>query len=351
MRRPAVAFLLFAITVMTACSAPPSTSATSAPTVSATPGLTLEQVVELARKEGKLAISDSSPEAQFGPVIAAFKQKYPFIEVQHLSQASAEAIQRMTQEVNANIPATADVVIGGLAQLGVPEQQGLLLETPWDKLGVAPALVGSNAQVKALGALTVFVYNTTLVKDADVPKTWDDLASDKWKGKVGLFATGDIAADLSLSIGEPKATDLWTKLVQQSTLYATPPDVATKVASGEVSIGLVRIQQARAQVQRRAPVAVKIPEPAPFSTLAAVTPKTAKNPNAARLYIQWLTTPEGANTYEKATLRGNPLVSGSDAANDVRGITIVTWDAKRQTVEERARLEAKFLQIAQRGGR
>ena len=329
--------------VVGACAGPAAPQA--APTVAP---LTLEQLVEAAKKEGKVLVADSSPEAQFTPVIAAFKLKYPGVEVQQLSQSSAEAIQQMTAEVQANRASTTDVLIGGLAQLSVPEKDGLLLDTNWSGVGISPELIASPAQLKAVGALTVFVYNKTQVTGADIPKTWDDFAAAKWKGKTAIFPTGDIAADLSLPWGEARTTEYWTKLVAQSTLAPTPPDVANKVAAGEFAIGLARIQHARAQIARGAPLGFVVPNPAIFSVLSAVIPKTAAHPNAARLFIAWLASIDGANAYEKATFRGNALVAGSQAAADVKGLDLVTWDPKKQSVEERAKLEAKYLQITQR---
>lgn len=339
------ALLAILALVIGACTAAPSVSApTEAP-------LTLAQVFEKAKSEGKVIVSDSTPEAQFAPVAAAFKAKYPGVDVQQLSQASAEAIARMTQETQAGVAASADVLIGGLAQLKVPEGQSLLLTTDWAALGLAKELIDSPAQVKAVGALTVFPYNTNLVKEADLPKTWEDLLADKWRGKIAIFAAGDMGADLAISWGEKKATDFWTQLVQRSVLISTPPEVANKVAAGEFPIGIARIQHARAQTARKAPVGHVVPNPALFSTLSAVIPKTATHPFAARLFISFLASTEGANAYEKSTLRGNPLVSGSDAAKDLKGLPLVTWDSKAQSVEERARLESVFLQITQRGGR
>ena len=331
------------VTLLAACAAPAATPAQ--PVASK---LTLEQVSATAKTEGKVLVSDSTPDQQFAPVIVAFKAKYPGIDVQQLSQSSAEAIQQMTAEVQVNRTATTDVLIGGLAQLSVPEKDGILLATDWAALGLGKDLIASPAQVKAVGALTVFIYNKSQVAEKDAPRTWDDLLDPKWKGKLAIFPTGDIAADLTMPLGEAKATDLWTKLVAQSTIIATPPDVANKVAAGEFAVGVVRIQHARAQVARGAPVAYVVPNPAVFSVLSGVIPKTAAHPNAARLFIAWLASVEGANAYEKATLRGNPLVSGSQAATDTKGLDLVTWDVQKESIDDRARLEAKFLQISQR---
>jgi iron(III) transport system substrate-binding protein len=331
---------------MVAAVAMPAGQAASAPAGPA--ALTLDQVVEGARREGKVLVSDSSPELQFARVIVAFRQKYGFLEVQQLAQSSAEAIGRMTQEVSAGRPATSDVVIGGLAQLSLAEKQGLLQQTPWTSMTVTKELIQSARQVKVAGALTVLVYNRNQVAESDVPRAWEDLLADRWRGKVAIFPAGDIGADLSIAWNEQRATEFWTRLVQQSTLISTPPEVANRVAAGEFAIGIARVQHARAQQARGAPVAFRIPNPAVYSVLTAVIPKNASHPNAGRLYIAWLGSTEGANVYEKATLRGNPFVTGSDAANDVRGLTLVSWNPRAQNVEERGRLEQKFLQLTQR---
>jgi iron(III) transport system substrate-binding protein len=52
----------------------------------------------------------------------------------------------------------------------------------------------------------VQAYNTQAVKKEDLPKTWEDLANPKWKGKLGIEQEdSDWLAGQFAELGEAKA--------------------------------------------------------------------------------------------------------------------------------------------------
>jgi iron(III) transport system substrate-binding protein len=157
-----------------------------------------------------------------------------------------------------------------------------------------------------------------------------------------------IGTDLAGVWGEQKAIDFWTKLVQNSVTIPTAPDVGTRVAAGEFPVGVTRIQFARLNKAKSAPVDFVIPDPVPFPVLGAAIPRTAAHPNAGRLFIQWLETPDGANAYEKNTMRGNPFLPGTNEAKAVEGLKLAFWDGNPATTKDRVALADKFTKIAQR---
>jgi iron(III) transport system substrate-binding protein len=336
---------ILSLMVLVACS-PAAPAATTAPSATAAP-LTTDSVVKAAQAEGKLFVSDSSPEASFAPVLAAFKAKYPFIETQFLSMGGTDIIQRLRQEAQAKQP-SVDVAIGGADQFSLLDQENNILHTDWAALGVPATVILSPAQVKAVGVLTIIFYNTSLVPTANAPKTWEDLLDPKWKGRIAVPVDNSIATDLSIVWGEQKTVDYWTRLVQNSVTIATAPEVGTRVAAGEFPLGVTRIQFARSNKAKGAPVDFVIPDPVPFPILTAASPATAAHPNAGRLFIQWLSTPEGADTYEKYNLRGNPFLPGTSEAQAVNGLHLAYWDGNPATTAQRVALADKFTEIAQR---
>ncbi len=90
---------------------------------------------------------------------------------------------------------------------------------------------------------TVFVYNPTQVKAADVPASIMDLATPKWKGKVGISPAGaDFQAIVSavLALKGEAATAAWLKGLKDNTkVYQGNSTVMKAVNSGAVSSGVI----------------------------------------------------------------------------------------------------------------
>ena len=93
-------------------------------------------------------------------------------------------------------------------------------------------------------------------------------------------------------------------------LQSTFP-LAQQVAAGEILVGFGLNHSAQIPIRRGAPIKVVVADPTPIGTLYSFVPSKAKNPSGGALLALWLATPEGANAYEGATDRGNPLIAST----------------------------------------
>ena len=129
----------------------------------------------------------------------------------------------------------------------------------------------------------------------------------------------------------------------------TTADVATWLAAGEVQLAVTvlhRMQQAQA---KGAPVGWVLADPVPIFPLAYGVTKNSRNPNAAKLLIHWLTTTEGANTYEDETHRGNPFVQGTEFSKLVGSVR--TADFPFDKYEEYVKATSAIEDLLKREGR
>ena len=143
-----------------------------------------------------------------------------------------------------------------------------------------------------------FGINTDLVKMADAPKSFADLLDPKWAGKMVkahpaysgtiMNATFQIARDLGWGYFE--------KLAKQRILQVqSATDTPKKIALGERAImvdgaGYLVIRDKEAGK----PVDVVYPsEGTPVATSPSAVFKAAPNPNAARLFFNWMHGREG----------------------------------------------------------
>lgn len=328
---------------------PSSQSPSQSPSIDSKPPeqLTgLDFVIEEAKKEGKLLFADSISTQEMMRVIEQFEAKYPFITVEHLSEGGNDVINRVRQETDSKTK-TVDLYIGSVAATRQLADGGKYIkEINWKSLGIQESLILSNHQVKGLGVLTVLGYNSNLVSDSEVPKTWNDLLDPKWEGKLAVPVSGwgSIAADLAAVWGEQETETFTLALKNNVVNIPSTPEVAPRVAAGEYSLGVMRLQHARIQMNRGAPLKYVFLDPVPSPMLTWAIPENSENPHAAQLFVHWVTS-EGSGIYEEATGRGNPWIEGSQAAKDVQGLNISAFDGDPSMAEARTRLEEKFSEL------
>ena len=146
--------------------------------------------------------------------------------------------------------------------------------------------------------ISPFAYNTNLVKKEDAPKSFADLLDPKWAGKMVkahpaysgtiMNATFQIARDLGWGYFE--------KLAKQRVLQVqSATDTPKKIALGERA---VMVDGAGYLVIRYKedgqPVEIVYPEEGtPLATSPSAVFKAAPNPNAARLFQNWMHSREG----------------------------------------------------------
>jgi iron(III) transport system substrate-binding protein len=289
-RGPSRRDLLKASTALTATAF--ATRVAAAPPAEAiTPAL-----VEAARKEGKLAFYTAMDLPVAERFAKAFEAKYPGIAVRVERSGAERVFQRIGQEKAASIHAVDVVNSADAAHFIVWKRNGWL--DPYVPEDVARHFPEQYRDGDGMHALTrVWLsslgYNTDLMKSEDAPKSFADLLEPKWVGKMVkahpaysgtiMTATFQIARDLGWEYFEKLARQRVMQ-VQSST------DPPKKLALGERAVmadgndyNLIQLKE------RGAPVEVVYPaEGTPFITGSTGLFKSAPNPNAARLFQNWL---------------------------------------------------------------
>jgi iron(III) transport system substrate-binding protein len=258
-------------------------------------------LIEAAKKEGKLVFytaMDLQLAERFGKV---FEQKYPGIAVRVERSGAERVFQRIGQEYSSNIHAVDVVNTADQAHCITWKQNGWLapylpdeVAKHFDKNYYDPD--GLHLTTRVL--VSPFGINTSLVKMEDAPKSFADLLDPKWAGKMVkahpaysgtiMNATFEIARDLGW--------DYLEKLSKQRVMQVqSATDTPKKLSLGERAImidgaGYLVIQGK----EKGEPVDVIYPaEGTPLATSPSAVFKAAPNPNAARLFQNWLHGREG----------------------------------------------------------
>ena len=286
----------------------------------------LQDLAAAAGKKGPVVWYESSPPEQILKVAAAFNKRYPDIKIQFVRNTGGGGIAaRIIQEAEAGA-ATASFFIGDVAQVIPLNQRKLLLSADWKSLGVQADLVTTPYAVSSIAAVGVLVWNKQRVADADLPKTWDEMLAERWRGKIGQWVRAATLGTLAKAYGEQYMRDYTRKLIElKPMIYASTFQLAQQVAAGEVDIGMGLYHSAQPVIAAGAPLGLRFLDPTPMNTLYGAAVAKGGNPEGAQVLLAWLSTLEGARAYEAAIGRGNPLIKGTDTAERVGNHKLVEF--------------------------
>jgi len=253
-------------------------------------------LIAAATKEGKVAFY-TAMDLQFAQRLGkAFEAKFPGIAVRVERSGAERIFTRIGQEYSANIHAVDVVNTADQAHCIVWKKNGWLapylpedVAKHFDKRYYDPD--GLHATTRIL--VSPIAYNTNMVKKEDAPKSFKDLLDPKWKGKLVkahpaysgtiMNATFEIARDLGWVYFE--------KLAAQNVMQVqSATDTPKKIALGERAVmvdgaGYLVIRNKEAGQ----PVEIVYPEEGtPLATGPSAVFKAAPNPNAARLFQNWM---------------------------------------------------------------
>jgi iron(III) transport system substrate-binding protein len=257
----------------------------------------LQKLIEGAKKEGELNIYTSAQSDDMGALVAAFEKKYG-IKVSVWRSSSEKVLQRAVSEARAN-RATMDI-----AETNGPELESMHREKILEKVSsphhadlIAPAIRPHGEWVGTRLNVFVQAYNTGLVKKEDLPKTWEDLANPKWKGKLGIEQEdSDWLAGQYAELGEAKAAKVFKDIVANNGVSVRKGHtlLTQLVVSGEIPFALTVYNYKAEQLkQKGAPIDWFHIGPAIARPNGVAVAKKAPHPHAAVLFYDFEISPEG----------------------------------------------------------
>src|SRR3989441_464838 len=225
--------------------------------LAAIPASAQDARVEAARREGKVVWYTSLALSSSERVAKLFEAAYPGIGVEVHRTGSQRILQRVMQELQANLRLVDVIHTSDAGHFVLLKAKKLLMKyTPAGVDAFPPGLKDRDGHSYGLRAtVNVIAHNSKVVPAAQAPRTWKDLLDPKRKGKLvtahpgysGVIATHVLA--LVPGAPEPSAATLFTDFafsreVQQvladtEGLYTGHPDVpypADKPKLGELRL-------------------------------------------------------------------------------------------------------------------
>jgi iron(III) transport system substrate-binding protein len=282
---------------------------------------------EAGLAEGDLVVYTTRSEALIKPVVAAFEQAHPEVEVALLTGQNAELSAKLLEE-HANPRADVFVNSDVLSMIDLAEE-GLFAPSMAESVTAVPEQyrAADGSWVGLTLRPRVIMVNTDLVKPEEAPQSVFDLTDGRWKGQVGSSGSSNGAmvaqiAAIRRAFGEARAKAFLEGLLANDTqFFLSHTDVRSAVGSGELKLGLVNHYYYFLSKAEGAPVGVVFPDQGAgqmglvVNTTNAAIPQGAPHPEAAQVFLDYLLSPEGQELFAKLNYEypirpGVPLADG-----------------------------------------
>lgn len=256
-----------------------------------------------AKKEGEVMLYTSLVPEDLTQLAAAFERKYG-VKLKTWRANSEKVLQRAVTEARAGRH-DADIVETNGPQLeALYREKGLQpLFSPHVKDLMKQAVQTHGHWVGTRINMFVQSYNTNLVKKEELPKTYQDLAHPRWKGRLGIEAEDeDWFAMIIKALGEETGLRTFREIqrVNGFSVRKGHTLLAGLVASGEIPFALTTYSHgAEKMKQRGAPVEWFAIAPAIGRANGIGVVGKPPHPHAAALFVDFLLSPEGQQILQK----------------------------------------------------
>jgi len=233
-------------------------------------------------------------------ILPVFEKRFPGMKVNHIDATADKLAARAITEARGG-RVLADVFQMALENVLQVIDQKLTVDWLPPEAAAYPAnLKGANWLAADMVIITA-AWNTNLVKKADEPKSFDDLADPKWKGKL----IGE-PRDVELLIGlarhkfknDEKAFAFIRKLAANNIeFHKGHSELAEFLVAGQAAACVTcYAHHYPPRIKKGAPLGYMLTEGIATITADALA-KDAPHPNSARLFYRWSASEEGQKAY------------------------------------------------------
>jgi iron(III) transport system substrate-binding protein len=288
------------ITRRQAASGLASIVATSGAAKAATGNATLESA---ARGEGTLTWYIAQVDAQAAENLGrSFTQSNPGVSVGVIRTTGQVAYQRLLMDIKNHTPQCDVFSTTDISHMPILKERHELSEyTPANASALLPAfkaLSDPGFSYITNAARYFLIYNKNLVKPEDAPKAWTDLLDPKWKGRVatGHPAFSGCTGTWALGLKKIHGWEFFEKLAKNNPrIGRSAADPMTLINAGECLVAVGPANNAYASIDRGNPIGINHPtDGLVLCVTPSAIPAHPPHPNAAKLFMEWLLSPEYA---------------------------------------------------------
>ncbi len=269
-----------------------------------------------AQKEGKLIIYSSTDSASVEPLLQDFKVLYPFLQVEYNDLNTTEMYNRFIAE-SASGAGTADLMWSSAMdlQLQLASKGSALTYASPENGGLPKWAVWQNQAYGTTFEPVSIAYNKRLLPADAVPQSHADFVRlmkekpDVFKDKIATFDPEKSGVGFLMMTQDAKVFPQFWDLAKGlgatgAKVYTSTGAMLEKVGSGEHTIAYNIIGSYVLLRQKKDPsMGLVLPKDytLAFSRVAFIS-KTAHNPNAAKLFLDYLLSKRGQTVMSEKSL-------------------------------------------------
>lgn len=305
----------------------------------------------VAAPSGKLMLYTSQPNADAQQTIDAFEAAYPDVDVEFFRDGTTKVMAKLASEFAAGNPQPDVLLIADTVTMQGLKDEGHLMAYPEADVSAYPkGLMDPEGAFFSTKLITTgIVYN----KEAPLaPTSYKDLLKPEAKGKIVIpspLTSGAAAITMATLTGDPAlGWDFYEGLADQETLaQGGNGGVYKAVAGGEKLYGFVVDFLAIRNREDGAPIDFVFPtEGVSYVTEPVAILSTAKNPEAAKAFVDFLVSMDG----QKLALSQGYLPAHPDAGtppgfppmSDIKLMEFDPAKALKDDQENKLRFEELF---------
>ncbi len=295
-----------------------------------------QALVDAAQGEGKLSIYANIDPGILQGLADAFQEKYNItVDVQR--QSSSALAQRFMAERESGIN-IADIYYSTDQAFHVDGVKAGIFAALDDVPGIStwPAEAVFDGYVILGYNPYSLVWNTDLV--AEGLDSWEDLADPQWAGQVMLTdpRSGVTSNQFYKMLRDAYGDDFLRRLGKNATYSKSAVPGMQQVAAGAQAMYAPGIHQvAVGLIAKGAPLQEAFPEPTISSNNLMSLVADAPNPNAAKLFMSFLTTVEGQQLNNPD---GFPPIEGVPGARNMPKVVVIDPAIAQAESDEMAKL-------------
>jgi ABC-type Fe3+ transport system substrate-binding protein len=289
----------------------------------------LQSIIDGARKEGQLSIvtGEGTLGSPMTPLIDGFNKYYGLnLDVRFTpGPPMPNMVAAVIQQYQAHHAAETDVIIGYANHMFDLIKADAIQKADWQawapNLKKTGLVSPEGEAVPVMSSTPGIAYNTNVFHGKDIPTKFADFLNPKLKGRIATtpYASSFDRLATPDMWGRDKTIDFARKLSAQigGLIRCNEMD---RIASGEFdAFGLTCSQNdALAAAAKGAPVGFTLASDAPIiMPLYEAVPVTAAHPNAAKLWINYMSSPEAQKLLYEVGFADLDSIPGSRTAQSI----------------------------------
>jgi iron(III) transport system substrate-binding protein len=299
-------------------------------------------MVKEAKKEGRLTLYTSFTDDVAGHVAAAFTKQFG-VKVDLFRGGSETVLQRVLQEAGAGKTGN-DVVETNFLEMATMAGKGYLAKFQGPALNAVQPAGKFDDWTATRFNIMLPAWNKNVIKAGQEPKSWEDLADPRFKGKLTMEISDDDWYEnvtqywLKHGKSQADADRLWKGIAANAKVVKGHTVMGQLLSAGQTGVDAMNYSYlVQKDIDKGAPVAYRgadgvahtpaFPRPNGVGMM-----KDARHPAAAILFYDWLLT-EGQQVLVKDGLTPSTKVPGDHSLD---GITLFPYDVDGLVKDEKS---------------